>query len=265
MCSMYADIKTTPFLMYIRVGTLKLQNFTMRISLIFILSFTYIAVAQNIVGQTNLDSLAKAQIRQLHDGALFVRLHSRKGVIEALLKRGQTTQAAELEKQQWNANSEIIAAFKTAFNFCPVYFFYSEYSGLVLDKRFDTAFFLNAGLNVDTTIQFKGRNFFCAEIGNMESEVTYEKEPFYYVPNDKAAAEKAGYFDDEKKPQKGGDGAYSGTESLVIQNDQFIQLKSPFPFYQRTKFLVFNMQMRDVVKNMNGALIRFYNSCNRAQ
>ena len=66
---------------------------------------------------------AKKQINQLKDGALLVRLKTKKNTISALRKIGKSKLADEIEKKQSEYNLNIITAFKTNFDFCPTYFF----------------------------------------------------------------------------------------------------------------------------------------------
>ena len=65
--------------------------------------------------------VAKQQINDLHNGALLVRLKTGQNTIDT-----DKIRQTDLQKKKQKINEEnlrIINAFKSEFNFCPVYFF----------------------------------------------------------------------------------------------------------------------------------------------
>ena len=88
---------------------------------------------------------AHTQIKMLKKGALFVRLKTSDLAIAGLKKQGKEKEAEEIRAKQETENKAIVAAFKTEFTFCTVYFFYSNNSdaikaGTCKDLLFDTNF-----------------------------------------------------------------------------------------------------------------------------
>ena len=74
-------------------------------------------------------SLLTAQesaISELKNGVLLVRLSTSQNQIDYLLKNGEEKEAKDLENKQKIENDLIMSSFETAYNFSPVYFFYSN-------------------------------------------------------------------------------------------------------------------------------------------
>ena len=188
--------------------------------------------------------LAREQINQLHNGVLLVRLQTKKKSIEALKKRGQLKLAGEIKAKQESLNKEIVSAFQRNFDFCPTYFFYSNYSQEIIDKSFEEIQFLDKNLLPDTKIKFDNKSFLTAEFGTIEQDTTNR------VPVNNGA---------EKQEQKYS-GSNMGFGALIIKSEQFNQLKKPFPFYVRTyDSLPIKRKPRVVVRKMNEKLHEFLN------
>ena len=108
--------------------------FRIRLMILFLI-FSAVGIAQEslpgkkkISFRKQLKATTKVQINQLKNGALLLSLKTNKSKIAALKKIGKNNQAQDLEKKQSQLNKSIIAAFKTKFNFCPTYFFFSDYA-----------------------------------------------------------------------------------------------------------------------------------------
>lgn len=177
-------------------------------------------------GQTEqLKKLSKQQIIQLSKGVLLVRLKSKQKTILELRKFGKDNLANKIEQQQAELNKKIVSAFKNDFDFCSTYFFFSKHSKSVKDRQFGNVIFLNDNLVPEPIIKFDYKaNFFIAEFVTLEQN----------------------------------DIANMGFEALVIRNDQFIQLKSPFPYYARTfSSLPIKRKIKKAVRRMNKKLYKF--------
>src|SRR4051812_48326706 len=85
-------------------------------------------------------------IRQLKKGALLIRLMTKQNSVNALRERGNSDAADSLKRSQDIYNKQIVAGFKRNFNFCPVYFFYSQYSDKIKEGEIDDVTFLNDSL-----------------------------------------------------------------------------------------------------------------------
>ncbi len=195
---------------------------------------------------------AKEQIEQLKNGALLVRLKTKSTAINALRKAGKNVQADEVEKQQALFNLNIIDAFKTKFNFCPTYFFYSDYSDNVKEKQFDKVVFLNDSLKPDPTIKFNKQSFLVADFGTVEQDTAR-----YYSHT---SVEPDGNFSVKKVDHYYGGPSFS-YDGLIIRSDKLIQLRHPFPYLVRTRDpRPKPKKLNKVVKTMNQKLISFYDS-----
>src|SRR6185436_17372500 len=69
---------------------------------------------------------ARSYIRQLKEGAILVRLHTRAAAIAKLRTMGNDRDANTIESIQREENKEIVLAFRTEFHFCKVYFFFAD-------------------------------------------------------------------------------------------------------------------------------------------
>lgn len=195
------------------------------------------------------DSLSRVNIKLLKEGALLVRLQTKSNSIEALREIGENDRAAEIEKHQHNYNLSIIKAFKTNFTFCPTYFFYSHYSPYIIQKQFDKVVFLNESLIGDSTISFDGEKFLTAEFAAIEQDTAkYFSHYSYEDSEDQRLNKTENYYGSSDM----------SFEALIIKNDQFMQLKSPFPYYVRTfNSLPVRKSNNKTVKKMNDKLFYF--------
>ena len=112
-----------------------------------------------------LEQLMEEKIRELKNGALLVRLQTKETSISALRKAGNDEQANQVEAKQTTYNKEIIAAFKSDFNFCPVYFFQSHYTENLKAGNFEEVVFVNDSLVPDPDIRCTQTVYLTAEFG----------------------------------------------------------------------------------------------------
>ena len=171
--------------------------------------------------------LAERQINQLRDGALLVRLKTSKPAIRAMEARGYTQMAAETEKDQRVENLSLINAFRSAYNFSEVKFFYSEDSRKVLEGEFE-GIFLNDSLEKDSAVVLQSKkNIFTCELTNIEEDTARYFSHYEFVQTDNFATVQVPRF-------------YGGGENtfyaLVIKDREFNQLSRPFPYYSRALF-----------------------------
>lgn len=197
-----------------------------------------------------MQQLADQHINQLHDGALLVRLQTKKKSIEGLREMGKWEFADRVEMRQAGVNKEIVNGFQMYFDFCPTYFFYSDDSKAVKEKDFERVEFLNEKLEVDTTITFEGQNFLTAEFGKVKPDTAQYFDGYAYEPGEDGIEQRKTYYGS----------ANMGFGALIIKSDQFVQLSDPFPYYFRTleSLPILNRKRAKVVKRMNEQLHRFY-------
>lgn len=188
----------------------------------------------------------------MKEGALFVRLKTNERALAVLRENGKTAQADALEKKQKEINQNIIGAFRQQFNFCPVYFFFSNYSAALKEKKMDAVVFLNDSLQPDPAITFSRSNFFIADFGVVLQDTAKYIENRALVPDENFSVK-------ETKTYYGGPSF--GYEGLVISSDAFVQLRSPFPYFQRTHDSQLKKKLlARVIKRMNKRLHKFYNN-----
>jgi len=187
-------------------------------------------------------STAQENLNYLHNGTLLVRLHTRKPSIDALKAKGLITQAEKLRNLQSRENIELIAAFKSRYEFSKVLFFFNTDSDLLLDGDLDQIGFLDDSLKVDPNILFPSTGYLIAELT--------------YVQQDTSNPEQFKTHSHEKDVQESGyvGGAYGGFHALIIKDQCLNQLKKPFPFYSRTWKSLGVLDMEDVVKKLNRKL-----------
>jgi hypothetical protein len=210
---------------------------------------------------------AIAQINDLKNGMLLVRLHTAENKIAAMKAAGYPDKAERIQQKQEEENHKIISAFKNNFRFCPVLFFSSENSERINQKSF-SGIFLNDALKPDTSLKFdETKKYFVAEFTTMERDTG---KYFSHISHDK---DSAGNYHEVMNYYGGSD---EGFEALVIRDENFNRLERPFPYYvqlfgkslvkEPELFLIFppwyfvlaNYSYLRAVQIMNDKLQRFY-------
>lgn len=132
-----------------------------QIVILLLLISTTISIAQKSKEKS------RANIVLLKSGALFVRLKTSELKINALKSKGMLKEAEEIRVVQEKTNKSIIAAFKANFTFCPVYFFYSNYSTQIKEGKYKGLIF---DVNMQTDSSFASDKYLIGEFD--ESETT---------------------------------------------------------------------------------------------
>ena len=157
--------------------------------------------------------VAKAQINLLKtDGALLVRLKTNKNTINRLKAAGNSDLAAQMERQAEVSNKIIMASYLQEFNFCPVYFFYSDYSDSVKHKKL-------TGILVDSILE-------------MNPSIVCHKSFFLIAESGTVYNSSLGMVSESLAPTAEEKGSPSREAPIVIKNRFFIQLHKPFPYFQ---------------------------------
>lgn len=151
------------------ISSLEMKKLNRNLS-IFLLLISSVCFAQKKVKPKD---NARTTIVMLKNGALFVRLKTSELQISGLKKRGKEKEAEEIRKEQENNNRSIIAAFKANFNFCPVYFFYSNYSTKVKEGNYKGCL-MNTDTQIDTS--FNSNNYL---IGEFDESATTQLDAFF--------------------------------------------------------------------------------------
>jgi hypothetical protein len=187
-------------------------------------------------------SNTKKQILELKKGVLLIRLSTRERTVDDLKKLGKTRAAEEIRNEQERKNKIIIEAFKANFNFCEYRFFYSQYSSEILNRNFKFLIF-DKNLTPDADFSLNGQNFYMAEFAVLQPDtIAIAREKKLVFEKDFSAEEKNVYY--QNAPNK--------IFALVIKDNNFIQLKYPFPYY------VNGNNTARAVKRLNSKLNNYY-------
>jgi hypothetical protein len=178
---------------------------------------------ENTVNRINYDLLASQQIKDLKQGVLMVRLQTKAKSISAMREQGNNDLADKIEKLQNETNKAIIKAFKENFKFCPVYFFFSQYSINILERQFEKVLFLNDSLLPDPNIKLSNTNFLTAEFGAISQDTAQYFDGYYYVHGEEGLEQETKSYGSSNM----------GFNALIIKSDKFVQLHKPFPYYAR--------------------------------
>lgn len=156
--------------------------------------------------------VAYAQINLLKKGALLVRLKTNNRAITKLKATGNIDLATNLAKETELENKIVMSAYRKEFNFCPVYFFYSESSDSVRKNNL-TGIFLDSTLNINPSIECHATFFLIAEQDGIYNS-------------------SLGLIPQSLAKHASENGSYSRDAAIVVKNKYFLQLNKPFPFFQ---------------------------------
>ncbi len=251
-----------------------MKTFYLCTFLLLLLCHSSVAQEKTLTQRKKSKLSAKEQIGILKNGALLVRLKTRQQNIEALRRTGSDALAAKIEKRQARTNLKIVSVFIRFFDFCPMYFFHSNYTEQVKEGKLDEVVFLNIVtrdsflspsspdktkkirdyiLLPDSSIKPASSDFLIAEFGQVEPD-TFGFPDQYTVDFDTDGHRKSytTYY-------VGRAYAFYG---LLIRDDQFIQLGHPFPFNVKPwDILNERASIKVAVRTMNRNLAWFYKRC----
>lgn len=193
------------------------MNQSSKFSLIFLIPAVLLSFM--LSGQSGMEE-ARKQLNDLHEGVLLVRLKTNNASIEAMQKAGFDEKAELARQEQYEKNKETILSFSQAFDFAPVYFFYSDDSEAIRQGNLAGNVF-GSDLKPVPAEELKGKPIFTGE--------------FTETPN-------------------------TGIEAFVVMGQDLIPLKSPFPFYQRKHvfFSLITLSQAKVVERYNEKLTSTY-------
>lgn len=189
------------------------------------------------------------QINTLKNSFLLVRLKTSEKKIQAAQDAGLNDFANEIRENQRAENEEITQAFADKFDFCPVYFFYSNCSKQVLEHDFEGCLM---GSNLKPLQEIpRIDDFFIAEFDYVK------KSEDQYFSHYSIEYDTAGYK--EFSPNYYG-GTETGPDALVMMDSRFHQLTHPFPFYVRTYqgFSLLKRSKENTVRLFNKKLTDYY-------
>ena len=188
--------------------------------LILLFALPILAISQGVLTSSEAKLKASSQIKMLKNGKLIVRLHTKSRTIKLLQDKGMLKRANYIKEEQEKLNLKIVESFKD-FKFCEVYFFYSDFSGAIIEENYSKVKLLdsslkNSGINLDS-------NFLVADFGKMAG------------------------------------GNQMNMESMYLMDNKLKLLFKPFPFYVRFHPTpIQSLTHKKVVARMDKKLTKFY-------
>ncbi|MEO8150069.1 MAG: hypothetical protein ABI723_20700 [Bacteroidia bacterium] len=216
--------------------------------LIFLPLFTFGQQYNSEVMQ-QMKELALQQIKQLHDGCLLVRLPQNKLAVKALVKAGKTATAEKLKSDLNKMNHNIVTAFNSYFDFCPVYYFYAEHSDSILNKNF-SGIILDSNFQIIEAPLLMEKKFFVVEICKTVPDTLMLRDSYKYRGTNS---------DEEIKKKIYYEACSNHMNSLVIKSDRFIQLSKPFPFKKNILFTDGMPKAKKIKRAVNKINAKLYN------
>lgn len=186
----------------------------------------------------------------MKEGILLVRLRTSEKIIMGLKDIGEFERAREVELEQRIENLEIAAAFKQSFDFCPVYFFYSNCSKDVrMGNYSDCLIDFDLKKLEDPPVGLE--NYFTAEFSHIQ------KSDDAYFQDNVLRYDTTGYKSQQKTYAGGTE---LGPDALIVMDRNFRQLGGGFPSWVRTYegFPVLRRKKPKAVARLNQALHEFY-------
>ena len=185
-------------------------------------------------------------IQDLANGCLLVRLHTMQKSIDKLEEFGRTEDAEKIRSRVDMKNQNIRQAFKDEFDFCPVYFFMSQYSDKILEGHMDSIPFTDAdGAVVYPEIE----SYLVAGFGITKPDTAAFFNGYRQEVTDHGIEQKPTYYADKNM----------GLPALIIYSPQLIQLTDPFPYYVRNfDSLPIKRSIPKSVRKMNSKLHHYY-------
>lgn len=163
------------------------------------------------------EMLASWQIQNLKFGALVVRFQNNQKKIDACRKIGDKAMEDKIIAETQFYIKLMMRAYTEEFNFCKVYFIYSQSSDSLL-KGVKKGIFIDSTLTINNTIEMS-ENFY----------ILAEKD---YVYNSSI-----GFIKEDSAKYVVESGNRTIDVSVVLKNKFGHQLKSPFPYYVNRSFL----------------------------
>ena len=188
------------------------------------------------------DDVAKAQIISLKKGALLVRLKTNNKAIAQLKKTGNIDLATQVERETALKNKISMFSYLQEFDFCPVYFFYSDVSDSVKHHSL-------SGIFVDTTLQVNS---------SIVCNATYYLIADNFSPIYNSSL---GFVSKNKTHTAVENGTATREVAIAIKNSHFIQVHKPFPYFQVKSTLLSNAekaptQIKSRLSNLYEQLLR---------
>lgn len=178
-------------------------------------------------------------IRNLKTGALVVRLNTKSTAIGLYRNNDQDYIADRIDQKQLEENRELVKAFLSEFDFCKVYFIYTDdLDSLYAGKK--KGLFLSDRLKIDTSIVLQESFYMVAGYGHVAAET-------YIIPGDTAAPKE--YVNKAAIDR-----------ALVVKDSTNWQMAEPFPYFVHATM---EKYVSKHVRVLNNKLHNYYNYVRR--
>ena len=152
-------------------------------------------------------------ITLLNGGTMIFLLDFKKKEYEYYLKFNNEKAASKLKKKQAKINKSIMLAMDSLFTFCSVVYISTDDVMNVIEEKFDQLTFYNQNFKTYKNKNIKKDSFLIGQFGNVEQDEAV------YSHNDSI--------------NKNYGGNKMSLSALVIRKSNMVQLRKPFPYYQK--------------------------------
>lgn len=162
----------------------------------------------------------KNQVKNLKSGILLIRLKTDANRIAAFEKKGQPEKAEQVRIFRRESNLRIVNAFRQNYKYSDIMFFYNTDSEKLINRQYK-GIFLDDNLDIDPDIKLDTARFWLiGELDVLEADTAKHRESTYWNPATKKL--EYTYWSSSSDFSR---------RALVIRDQNFIQLKRPFPYY----------------------------------
>lgn len=207
----------------------------LNVGMLFLVLLSGNLFAQNVDSY----SLARAQASKLKNGVLLVNLHTYTTTVTSLQQHGKQKEAEQLTLDLKQMNQDIMSSFKANFNYCKVYYFYSENTDAIITQKYDQ-FVFDGDFNSISAALIGASTVFIADFSSTDNSRNLSADPNNPLEKDKA-----------------NDFTMSG---LILRDNSMIQLNKPFPYYVRIsdfETIIPKEKIDKAVKKLNKKLREF--------
>lgn len=151
---------------------------------------------------------ARKEIISLSKSSIMVKLPTSSNKIKWLLENGDTVGAKSIKEEQYASNLKVVQAFRKTFNFCPVYFFYSDQVDKIKTGKWEGVF-LDDELKPLKSVMPILTSYYILDLGYFSNSYKVDDENSYINISDKE---------------------YYG---FLLKTAQFKRLEPPLPYFQK--------------------------------
>lgn len=197
--------------------------------LLAVLTLSWVFGTNLLVAQTQKDAVesykmfARMHIDSLKkNGAVLVILKSKSRAIEAYEKSGNTKVANEMMEKLQVQNTRMMKAYRSFWNFCPIYFIYSNELN-AFNSGVRDHIFVDSTMKISSTIQMQAPFYIFHDYGT-----------FYEVQNKSHDSAPGKWKNTEYSNYDSSEGVPVKSDCIVVRDKLMRQYRYPFPDYIQT-------------------------------